>query len=740
MASNSILAKVAVLFSANSAEFGRAMKDNSSALASFENKLGKLNNVLAGFGVGLTAMAIGQVFKSAIGVMMDFEKEMSTVKAITGATGKEFQALKKNALDLGASTRYTSKQVAGLQIEYGRLGFSTKEILAATGATLDLATATGEDLGKAADVAGSTVRSFGLSANETRRVVDVMAESFNKSALGLENFSEAMKYVAPIAAQAGISVEETTAMLGTLADAGIRGSMAGTSLRKIISDLGGETGTLSEKLKKLADKGLTGAQAMDEVGRTAYASLLVLAKNTDKTKELTVALNEAAGAGKEAAKIMSDNLAGDLTMLSSAYDGLVLSASESTGVIREVTQDVTKFLSALANGNGAFTKFVDTYFRWATIVPRTLISGISGISRLLSDADEANFKLREQDKLTKLIGDHVEAAFKGGVTYLDVYLKSLEGVEHEYEIVKAILEKFNAELSKQNQALAPQVGIIAGIEERLKLLEEAKKKAFSVGEINTFNDKIKALREELGLLNAGSNQKLTAFGKNQEKFAKKKAADPTRAGDSTDKLGFKDLSAGIPDTTTLSILPDVTEQVTAYVENIGRAKTSLQEWGVQMGLTADQQQLQFERQIETAVNYGQAVGAAIATSINEQESGAKSLKRVTNSIVQQFLRQAQAAIIASATKTSGPPPVVIAMAVAGLAAISALFGRIAGGGAGGGGGSAGMAKSAVQNSERNRIDTSREMRVDFDAVFTFQQGALTAAVKSENTRNSRLNG
>jgi TP901 family phage tail tape measure protein len=274
MASSTILAKMSVLISAQTAEFGKALERSQAQLNQFS---GSVKKMAAGVGVAFGAFEAFSVVKSAVNSIIEFEHTLSTVKAITGATGKEFQQLKKSALDLGASTKYTATQVAELQVEYGRLGFTTKEILAATSATLDLATATGSDLAKSADVAGSTVRGFGLNAEETRRVVDVMAESFNKSALGLENFSEAMKYVAPVAAQAGLSVEETTAMLGTLADAGIRGSMAGTSLRKIISDLGGETGTLSEKLKKLADKGLTGAQAMDEVGRTAYASLLVLA-------------------------------------------------------------------------------------------------------------------------------------------------------------------------------------------------------------------------------------------------------------------------------------------------------------------------------------------------------------------------------------------------------------------------------------------------------------------------------
>src|SRR5688572_16511060 len=357
MATNSILGRLAVIISANTAEFAKALQGVQGQLTTFTSSVTEMGSSV---GIAFGAFQAVGVVKNAINVIADFEHQMSVVKAITGATGKEFEALEKSALDLEASTRYTSKQVAELQAEYGRLGFTTAEILAATEATLDLATATGEDLAKSADVAGSTVRGFGLSADETRRVVDVMAESFNRSALGLENFSEAMKYVAPIAAQANISVEETTALLGTLADAGIRGSQAGTSLRKIMTDIGGESGTLSERLQKLAAKGLTGAEAMSEVGRTAYASLLVLVENTKKTDDLTKSLENAAGAGAAAAKIIGDDLEGDITLLTSAYDGLILSFSEGSTTLRELTQALTNllvFTTAMVRGQGELGKF-----------------------------------------------------------------------------------------------------------------------------------------------------------------------------------------------------------------------------------------------------------------------------------------------------------------------------------------------------------------------------------------------
>src|SRR5690606_3323897 len=292
------------------------------------------------------------------------EKQMDTVAAIAGATGKEFERLREDALRLGAASQFTATQVAELQTEFGRLGFTTDEIIAATEATIDLATATGEDLAKAADVAGSTIRAFGLSAEETGRVVDVMAESFNRTALGLENFTQSMKFVAPVARAANISVEETTALLGVLADSGIRGSNAGTALRRIITDLAKDGRPLQERLKELAAQGLNLSGAMDEVGRFAQTALLVLTNNTEQVDNLTASFNNASGAAKETAAIMRDNLSGDLEKLSSAWDGFILSLDKSDGSLREVIQGLTQLVESITKiANSGFGEFVADWFR-----------------------------------------------------------------------------------------------------------------------------------------------------------------------------------------------------------------------------------------------------------------------------------------------------------------------------------------------------------------------------------------
>lgn len=324
----------------------------------FQKELQKTNGILntwganvtktlAGVSVGFAAMQIG---KQVIQSLAEFEAEMSNVKAVTGATQKEFDQLKNSALNLASAYGVTSKGVAQLETQYARLGFSTTEILDSTKAAIQLSRATGEDLATSAQIAGSTLRAFNLDASEMNRIADVMAMSFNNTALGLSDFGEAIKYVAPVAANANISLEQTTAMLGVLADAGIKGSQAGTSLRKIISDLGQGAGPiLTKKLKEMAAAGLSGAAAMDEVGRTAYASLLVLANNTRGIDKQTKALKESEGQLDKVAKVVKDNLIGDWEKFTGTLDAFVQKGSAVNNVLREIVKSATLHLQILQN-------------------------------------------------------------------------------------------------------------------------------------------------------------------------------------------------------------------------------------------------------------------------------------------------------------------------------------------------------------------------------------------------------
>lgn len=306
--------------------------------------LGGLGNMMP-----LGIMGIIYALKQLTVPFTRFQYMMAKVGAVSNATASQFKELKENAKELGASTEYTATEVADLQLNYARLGFVPGQILKITSATLDLATATGSDLATSADVAGSTLKAFNYDASQMPRVVDVMANSFNKSALRLDYFSESMKYVAPIAAKANVSLEQTTAMLGILADRGIRGSQAGTALKRILSEISLEGKTVSEALADLNEKGLTLADAEDEVGKYAMTALTVLADNAPAVENLNAVLEDSAGAAKRAADMMRDTIQGDVDTFKSKLEGLTIELGDKLNpIIRGTIQLFTWLLTPLS--------------------------------------------------------------------------------------------------------------------------------------------------------------------------------------------------------------------------------------------------------------------------------------------------------------------------------------------------------------------------------------------------------
>ena len=341
-------------------------------------KTGKLQKELTKMATKALAVAtafatINRVIGSAIKSFRDFEFQMAKVKAVTGASEKDFKKLSNTAKELGRTTFFTAQQVAELQTNYGKLGFSTREILDAQEATLQLATATDVDLGRAAIVAGASIRGFGLDASEAGRVVDVMAKAFTSSALDIEKFQTSMTKVAPIASAAGISIEATTAVMGTLTDAGIEASIAGTSLRNIFlkmqdssSDLSkflGYTVNSSDDLERalndLNTAGLSNEEIMGLVDLRQVAAFNTMITGSERIKALTNDLDNATGSAKRMADILADTLEGSFKRLTSATEGLSIELTEKLGGgLQAVVDKLAVFFNKLTDNSTAVAKVV----------------------------------------------------------------------------------------------------------------------------------------------------------------------------------------------------------------------------------------------------------------------------------------------------------------------------------------------------------------------------------------------
>ncbi len=336
-----------------------------------EEKTKKVDSSLTGLAkkAGLVTVAfmgagkLVDAFKGATRVGAEFEQNIKNLSVIAGATGGKLKQLEQSALKLGGSTKFTASEVAKLQIEFSKLGFTADEILEVTEGTLNLSTAFGLDLSQSASVAGSTLRAFGLDASETNRMTDVMATSFASTALDMDKFTNSMSFVAPVAKVAGFSLEETTAVLGTLANAGISGSMAGTALRQVFLELSNENsklakrlgGTVSnsaeltEALTKLKEEGIGTAEMKDLVGQRAVSAFSILLDGADDVATLTEKFNDANGAGQAMATEMLDTLQSKFKIMQSASEDLGIAFFDTfDSALKNATDVMTDAIGGLA--------------------------------------------------------------------------------------------------------------------------------------------------------------------------------------------------------------------------------------------------------------------------------------------------------------------------------------------------------------------------------------------------------
>jgi len=309
-------------------------------------RLGQQMSLAISAPLGLAAVA-------AIKQFATFEQSMAKVQAVSGATAKEFEMLTAKALELGRSTIFTAQEVANLELQYSKLGFSAGEIDKITKATLDLALVTGEDLARSAEVAGSTLRGFNLDASEMPRVVDVMAKAFTSSALDLEKFQVSISKIAPIAAATGRSIEEVTAAESVLADTGIEASIIGTSLRKIFGDLAKEGMTYKEAMDQIRNSTAPVVTATKLFDIRAAAAAVSLAFQDEKLNRLLETYKNAGGTTEELSKIMNDTLMVDLKELQSAVQGLGIKFGE---VLSPAIRSITDAFTTLAQKIGDLPK------------------------------------------------------------------------------------------------------------------------------------------------------------------------------------------------------------------------------------------------------------------------------------------------------------------------------------------------------------------------------------------------
>lgn len=342
--------------------FGKRFEETGERVS----KVGKdLTTKVTGPIVGLGAASVMTVAK--------FDEAMSKVAAVSSATGGQLAKLREQAKELGATTQFSASEAAAGMEFLARAGFEVDEIYSAMPGMLNLAAAGALDLGRAADITSNIMSGFSMEASEAARVADVLAKTAASANTNVEQMGEAMKYVAPVAAGLGISLEETAAAIGILGDAGIQASMAGTTLRRGLLNLSAPTNRAAAVMKELGlqvfdaegkmrplreiiaqlEEGMKG---YTEQQKTAALSTLfgaeavsgwmaLLQRGSEDLANFTTELENSSGTSEEMAKIMMDNLSGALKELKSALEGAAIAFGEVLEpTVRKVSGRITELV------------------------------------------------------------------------------------------------------------------------------------------------------------------------------------------------------------------------------------------------------------------------------------------------------------------------------------------------------------------------------------------------------------
>lgn len=308
---------------------------------------------------------------------MAYESQMSTVRALSQASDADMLQLDKTAQHLGATTVWTAKE-SGQAMEYMAMaGWNAKQMVDAVPATMDLASASGEDLAEVSDIVTDSMTAFNMKAKEASHFTDVLAAAATSSNTNVGKLGESFKYAAPLAGSLGYSIEDTSLALGLMANSGIKASQAGTSMRSWLTRMAKPTDESAAAMKKLglslkdshgkmkplrtviketrsAFSGLSKSQkaqyAAMLAGKTGMSGLLAVVQSADGDfSKLSDAIDNCNGAAKKMADTKLDNLEGDVTLFKSAMDGAGLEIyDEIKEPLRDVVQEGTKWVTNFA--------------------------------------------------------------------------------------------------------------------------------------------------------------------------------------------------------------------------------------------------------------------------------------------------------------------------------------------------------------------------------------------------------
>lgn len=452
---------------------GQTASTAKSAQSSFAGLTKTLNTLAGVMGTSFSLFGAFMVLKNAIKTIADFDLAQKKLQSVLGETAEGMKELSKSAVDLGRNSIFGAKGVSELQIELAKMGFTKNEVMAMQSAINDLAIATQEDLASSAETVANILKTFNLSATETRDIVNVMGRAFNDSALGLANFREGIKYVAPVANQAGLSFRETVAAMELLANAGLKGSLTGTALNNVLKAMMDSNSKLAKSmggtvsgwegfvsvLQRAKTEGWNMQDIFGLITQRATGAFSVLMDGVGTLEEMNQKLEDVSFTISDMTAVQLDSITYKAKLAKEAWNGFILAMDKGdnalSNVMKRSLEGVANLLSLLSGGTAELREEIN---KMGIELSRALANpnldentriALEGQKKIIDQASKEIDGMSNY-QLSRFTQFYIGTLNKANEAINQAVTESADKIVESYNIVGKSAEDFE---SKQNQAL-----------------------------------------------------------------------------------------------------------------------------------------------------------------------------------------------------------------------------------------------------------------------------------------------
>ena len=482
---------------------------------------------LAQSGLSEIVGTLRDAFMECVDASMEYEYQMSAVEAISQASGSALVSLNDKALELGKTTVFTATESAEAMTFMAQAGWDAKEILTGMTDVVNLAAASGTDLSDVTSIAADTLAGFGMKASDAGRLADVLAQRSAKTNRNVSLLGDTLQNAAAVAGALGFSIEDVSVGLGLMADAGVKGSRAGTTMRNILNGLAKGVTLTGEAIGDVemsmfnddgSAKGFLAVirelrgyftdmtveeryKAASEIGGIrGYNGLLAILNATDdEFEKLYADINDCTGAAERMAEVRLDNLKGDVTLMKSALEGLEITvggqltpglrglAEWGTSILNGINEfleahpEVTKALAAITAGFTAMLVVLTVTAGVMALVNAlkafgAVLSGPVGWIALITAAfvglgTYAVMASTATDETGKLI-DETEKMIEAHEKMRDEYEQTVNAIDKEYGNIDYLISMYDTLSSKENRSASEKEQLVGVVEKLNKLMPE----------------------------------------------------------------------------------------------------------------------------------------------------------------------------------------------------------------------------------------------------------------------------